>query len=156
VITTTLHGKLQNFVIMQISGITLFIIAANLTGALSRRFGAKTLIMGGTLLSTAGGVLMCIYAIDGGSNVVWVTLIFLPLNMGLGLRGPPGFHAALVATEGDDARGSAIILVAILLTTAAGTAATAPFIVQGLVSIAAPAAIFSIAAVLTLLSARPV
>jgi len=156
VFTMTLNGRLKNFVVMQICGITLFIIAANITGALSRRFGAHAMILGGTLLSALGGVLMFIYAIAGGGDVVWVTVIFLPLNMGLGLRGPPGFHAALIATEGDDARGSAIILVAILLTAAAGTAAAAPFIAQGLVSIAAPAAIFSIAAVLALASARPV
>ncbi len=156
VITLALHGKLTNFVVMQICGITLFIIAANVTGALSRRCGAPAMIMGGTLLSALGGVLMLIYAIAGGSNVLWVTVIFLPLNMGLGLRGPPGFHAALMATGGDDSRGSAIILVSILLITAVGTAAVAPFIARGLVSIAAPAAIFSIAAVLALASTRSV
>jgi MFS transporter, DHA1 family, multidrug resistance protein len=153
VITTALHGKLQNFIVMQISGITLFIVAANLTGRLSSRFGGKGLIMAGTLLSAAGGVIMFIYAIAGGQNIVLMTMIFLPLNMGLGLRGPPGFHAALVASGGDDARGAAVILVAILLSTAAGTAAAAPFIVHGLVSIAAPAAIFSVAALLTLAAA---
>lgn len=156
VITMTLHGKLQNFVIMQMCGITLFVMAANMTGALSRRFGGKTVILGGTLLSALGGVLMFIYALAGGSDVVAVTWIFLPLNMGLGLRGPPGFHAALVAAAGDDARGSAIILVSILLATAAGTAGVAPFISLGLVSIAAPAAIFSIAAVLAFASTRAV
>jgi hypothetical protein len=114
------------------------------------------MIMGGTLISAIGGMAMFIYAIAGGDRIVVATIIFLPLNMGLGLRGPPGFHAALLATGGDDARGAAVILVAILLATAAGTAAAAPFIVQGLISIAAPAAIFSIAAVLTLASTRPV
>jgi len=150
VITTALHGKLQNFVVMQVCGIALFILAANLTGALSRRFGAHRMILGGTLLSAAGGLTMLVYALAGGSNVVLVTLIFLPVNMGLGLRGPPGFHAALIAAGGDDARGVAVILVAILLTTAAATAAAAPFIVRGLVSIALPAAILSIVAVLLL------
>jgi DHA1 family bicyclomycin/chloramphenicol resistance-like MFS transporter len=153
VITATLHGKLQDFVVMQICGITLFILAANLSGALANRFGGSAIIMGGTLLSAVGGVLMFVYAMAGGSSMAVVTVIFLPLNMGLGLRGPPGFHAALLATGGDDARGAALILVAILLTTAAGTAAVAPFIVHGLVSIAAPAAIFSITAVLTLAAA---
>jgi MFS family permease len=152
VITTALHGTLQNFVMMQICGISLFILAANLTGALSRRFGAQTLILSGTLLSAFGGVTMCVYALAGGGNIGWVTLIFLPFNMGLGLRGPPGFHAALLASQGDDARGAAVIFVAILLTTAAGTAAAAPFIVHGLTSIAVPAALLSVVAVLLLAS----
>jgi MFS transporter, DHA1 family, multidrug resistance protein len=157
VITTTLHGKLQDFVVMQICGITLFILAANFTGALSNRFGGRAMIMGGTVLSAVGGVLMLIYASAGGSSMAVITLIFLPFNMGLGLRGPPGFHAALLASGGDDARGAALILVAILLTTAAGTAAVAPFITHGLVAIAAPAALFSIAAIVTLIpSSRPV
>jgi MFS transporter, DHA1 family, multidrug resistance protein len=155
VITTALHGKLQNFIVMQVCGITLFIVAANLTGRLSNRFGGTAMIMAGTLLSAAGGFIMFVYAIAGGENIALMTLIFLPLNMGLGLRGPPGFHAALVASGGDDARGAAVILVAILLSTAAGTAAAAPFIVHGLVSIAVPAAIFSVAAVLTLAVAAP-
>jgi MFS family permease len=156
VITTALHGKLQNFVVMQVCGIALFILAANLTGALSRHFGARRMILGGTLLSAAGGLTMLVYALAGGRNVVLVTLIFLPFNMGLGLRGPPGFHAALLAAGGDDARGAAVLFVAILLTTAAATAAAAPFIEHGLVSIAVPAATLSVAALLIHRSTRPV
>jgi hypothetical protein len=141
---------------MQVCGIALFILAANLTGALSRHFGARRMILGGTLLSAAGGLTMLVYALAGGRNVVLVTLIFLPFNMGLGLRGPPGFHAALLAAGGDDARGAAVLFVAILLTTAAATAAAAPFIEHGLVSIAVPAATLSVAALLIHRSTRPV
>jgi MFS transporter, DHA1 family, multidrug resistance protein len=155
VITTALHGTLHNFIVLQLSGISLFIIAANLAGALSRRFGAQAMIMGGTLLSAASGATMFAYAAAGGDNIIAVTLMFVPLNIGLGLRGPPGFHAALLATDGDNSRGAAVVTVAILLTTSLGTAATAPFIAHGLISIAAPAAILSFAAVLILVISRP-
>jgi DHA1 family bicyclomycin/chloramphenicol resistance-like MFS transporter len=150
VITTTLGGTLRNFIVLQVAGISLFIVCANLAGALSRRFGARTMIMGGTALVAAGAVVLFAYAAAGGGNIIVVTVIFLSLNVGLGLRGPPGFHAALVAADGDDARGAALVAVAILAATALGTAAAAPFISQGLLSITAAAAILSVAAVLLL------
>jgi hypothetical protein len=93
---------------------------------------------------------MFTYAFVGNGNITTVTILFLLFNFGFGLRGPPAFHAALVASEGDDARASAVVTVAILLTTALGTAAAAPFIGYGLVSIAAPATFLSLSAVLTL------
>jgi len=63
------------------------------------------------------------------------------LNVGLALRGPAGFHRAIVAAKGDDARGAAIVIVAILLITSLGTAAVAPFIAHGLPALAAGAAL---------------
>jgi len=78
----------------------------------------------------------------------------VPLNVGLGLRGPPGFHRAVVAARGDDARGAALVVVAILGSTAAGTAIVAPFITHGLVPIAL-AAFVSSAAALALLRWLP-
>ena len=150
VITKTLGGTLHDFIVLQVSGIASFILAANSTGALSRRFGTTTMIMSGALLSALGATAMLAYAIVGEGNVTTVTCIFLLFNFGFGLRGPTGFHAALVASDGDDTRGAAIVTVAILLITAVGTAAVAPFITYGLVSIAAPAAVLSIAAALTL------
>ena len=65
-----------------------------------------------------------------------VTLLFIPFNIGLGLRGPTGFHGAVVAASGDDARGAAIVVVAILVVAAAGTAVVAPFITFGLLPMA--------------------
>jgi len=155
VITTALHGTLRDFIFLQMSGISVFIIAANLAGTLSSRFGAATMIMSGTILSAVSGATMFAYAAAGGGNIIAVIAIFVPLNMGLGLRGPPGFHAALLATDGDDSRGAAVVVIAILLTTALGTAAAAPFITHGLIAIAAAAALLSFAAVLTLVIGSP-
>ncbi|MDQ0474250.1 MFS transporter [Labrys wisconsinensis] len=153
VITTSLGGSLGDFIVMQMSGIALFVLAANLTGRIVPRVGAGRVILAGTLVSALGGTAMLAYALAGGGDIAVVIAIFLLLNLGLGLRGPPGFHAAIVAAEGDDARGAALVVVAILLATALGTAAVAPFIAGGLVSIAAGAAVLSVSAVLLL--ARP-
>lgn len=49
---------------------------------------------------------MLVYALAGGSDITVVWLLFLPFNMGIGFRGPPGFYRALQASGGDDARAS--------------------------------------------------
>ncbi|AWC24785.1 hypothetical protein CO731_04276 [Aminobacter sp. MSH1] len=133
---------------MQITGIATFIVAANWTGRLTGRFGAERMIWFGTGLSALGGVAMLAYALMGGANTLVVTALFVPFNLGLGFRGPPGFHRAVVASQGDDARGAALVVVAILGTTAAGTAAVAPFITLGLLPLAIAAAALVVAALL--------
>ena len=86
----------------------------------------------GTALASAGAVPMLAYAPFGGTSPMAVTALFVPVNIGLGLRGPPGFYRALLAAHGDDARGSAIVILAIMAATATGTAVVAPFIEHGL------------------------
>jgi MFS family permease len=132
VFVATLGATLNDFIVMQITGITTFIVAANLTGRLARRLGAERLIWGGSALSAAGAAALFTYALLGGGDTWVVTLLFVPVNLGLGLRGPPGFHRAVLAARGDDARGAALVVVAILASTAAGTALVAPFITHGL------------------------
>ncbi|MDA0978360.1 MAG: MFS transporter, partial [Proteobacteria bacterium] len=73
------------------------------------------------------------------------------VNLGLGFRGPPGFYRALLASGDNDARGSAIVILATFTITAAGTAALAPFITLGLLPLAAMASAICIASVATLL-----
>lgn len=150
VFTMAMGGSIGDFIAMQISGIACFVVASNLAGTLARRFGAERMILTGNAISAAGGVAMLGYALAGGVNTVSVTAIFLLFNVGLGLRGPPGFHRAVVAARGDDARGAALVIVAILLITSLGTACVAPFIERGLVPLSAGAALIAVAGVLLL------
>lgn len=136
VFVASLGASLSDFIVMQIAGIATFIVAANAAGRLSQRFGAERLITGGTALSLAGAAALLLYALLGGRDTRVVAVLFVPLNLGLGLRGPAGFHRAVVAARGDDARGAALVVVALLVTTATGTALVAPFITHGLVPIA--------------------
>lgn len=152
----SMGGTMGDFVLMQMLGVAVFATTANLAGRLAGRYGAATLIWRGTLLTAAATLAILSYAVLGGGDIWVVIVLFLGLNAGFGLRGPPGFHAAIVAAK-DDARGAALVVVAILVAAALGTAVVAPFIGQGLVAIASGAAAFSCAAVimLTFMPASP-
>jgi MFS family permease len=155
VMTSVLSGTLTDFIVMQLSGIGCFIVASNLTGFLVRRFGAETMIWSGTLMTACGGLVMSVYAMCAGRNLRMVTAIFLSINIGLALRGPPGFHRAMIAS-GDNTRGTALTVMAILLTVSAGTAAVAPFISHGLVPLSLGATLLAIASAILLHVLPPV
>lgn len=151
VLVRSLGGDLGDFVVMQMSGIATFILAANAAGRLAARFGAEPMITFGTWLAAIGIAAMLAYALAGGTDPLIVAALFVPINLGLGLRGPPGFYRAVVAGSGDDARGSALVILFIMIATAGGTAIVAPFIEQGLVPLAAAAAALEAAAVACLI-----
>ena len=138
--------SLSDFVVMQVCGIATFIAFATSAGKLVTRFGAERLILAGTTVCAASAGAMLAYAFLGGRHPLVVTALFMPFGMGLGMRGPPGFFRAVLASQGDDARGSALVIFAVLLATAAGTAVAAPFIESGLVPIAAAAFVMELAA----------
>lgn len=157
VITRTMAGTLDDFIVMQIAGITFFIAGASSAGRLSQRFGGERMISVGSSVSCAGACLIAGYAAFGGNDPAWLAGLFVPMNFGLGLRGPPGFYAAIVAADGDDARASALLILLVLLITAAGTVLAAPLLLTGLLPLAAIAALISAASLLclALLPRRP-
>ncbi|HWK15630.1 MAG TPA: MFS transporter [Rhizobiaceae bacterium] len=155
VFVNALGGTMADFVTMQLIGIGTFVVAANLAGRLANRYGAERMVMFGTLVAAAGTLLLLAYALAGGTTPLAVAALFVPVNVGLGLRGPAGFHCAILAARGDDARGAALVIVAILLTTALGTAAVAPFIAQGLLPLTIGAAAPAVTAVILLVTLPP-
>ena len=155
VFVNALGGTMADFVTMQLIGIGTFVVAANLAGRLANRYGAERMVMFGTLVAAAGTLLLLAYALAGGTTPLAVAALFVPVNVGLGLRGPAGFHRAILAARGDDARGAALVIVAILLTTALGTAAVAPFIAQGLLPLTIGAAAPAVTAVILLVTLPP-
>lgn len=155
VITGPLGGTIHDYVGLQVGGIAFFILGANLAGRLAARHGAERMILIGTAISAAGGLAILAFALSGGRDTLWLTLLFVPMNLGLGLRGPPGFYRAVLAAQGDDARGAALVILGILLTAAGGTALVAPWITEGLVPLGLAVAVILLAGLACLLRLPP-
>ena len=150
VITNSMGGELIDFNIMQIIGISLFIISANLSDRLVTRFGSDTMILFGSILSAFGCLSILLFAFIGNNDprVLWA--LFIPVNLGLGLRGPPGFYQAVIAAGDNDSRGAALLILFILGFAAIGTALVAPFISLGLLPLSIVAAIITTSSVVIL------
>lgn len=150
VIVGSLGGSLGDFIVLQLSGISTFIVAANLAGGFASRVGPERLIAAGSALSAGGAGALLAYALGGGEDPGWLAALFVPMNLGLGLRGPPGFFRAVLAARDDDARGAALMMLLVLLTTAAGTTLVAPFITAGLVPLTLTATVVSLCSLVLL------
>jgi DHA1 family bicyclomycin/chloramphenicol resistance-like MFS transporter len=146
VFVRVLGGTVNDFITMQVLGIPTFIVAANLSGRVVARYGAEGVITAGTCLATGALAQLC-YALAGGSSTLVITVLLLPVNIGLGLRGPPGFYRAVLAAHSDDARGSALVVLFILGVTAGGTALGSPWIESGTVPLAALTLLLELAAI---------
>jgi len=134
--TKALGLSLNAFIIMQVTGIAFFILASNLAGRLADKFGPERMILTGSAVSALGLIGLAAFGFSGGTDATVITALFVPVNFGLGLRGPPGFFRAILASDGDDARGAALVILFILATTATGTAIAAPFVTDGLAPLA--------------------
>ncbi|GAA5542290.1 MULTISPECIES: MFS transporter [Brucella] len=148
-----LGASLTDFIIMQAAGIAAFMIAANLSSRALAKWGTETVLWAGSWLALGSAVGILGLAFIGRTEPWTVTLLFIPFNIGLGLRGPAGFYRAVIAAHGDDARGAAIVVVAILVSAAAGTGLVAPFITEGLLPVGATAVAMVLVAMLLLRAA---
>ncbi len=136
VIVDTMGGTLNDFIIMQIINVGGFIVAANLTARIAERFGTETVILFGTVLGAVSALALLTYGLAGGTNTLMLPLLFMPMAVGLGLRGPIGFYRGIVAAGSNNARGAALIVFFIFMMTTLGTLAAAPFITRGLSALA--------------------
>jgi DHA1 family bicyclomycin/chloramphenicol resistance-like MFS transporter len=152
VITITMNGSLADFVTMQIIGISLFIVATNTAHAVVARFGTEITILSGSALAACGSIAVLVYGLIDGSNPKMLWLLFAFVNLGLGIRSPPGFYQAVVAAGDNDSRGAAVVILLVFLTTAVGTALVAPMITGGLVPLAAMGCGVSVCSVIVLLT----
>ncbi|EIZ80645.1 major facilitator family transporter [Novosphingobium sp. Rr 2-17] len=150
VIVRVFGGSLTQFVAMQLTGIAVFMVAANLAPRAVAQFGAEKVITLGTWLAAAGAAAQFVYALTDGTSMVAISVMMVPVNAGLGLRGPAGFFRAIVASRGDDARGSALVILGILGSVTLGTALVSPWIEYGSAPIAGAALAFHLVAVLSL------
>lgn len=143
VIIRSMGGDLSDFVTMQVIGISLFILSANSTHWFVDRYGRDQIIFFGSFLTALGCFSVLVYGLSAFDDPRALWLLFIPINLGLGLRGPPGFHQAVVAAGDNDARGAAVLILAILGVAAIGTSIAAAFIQGGLAPLALVAFLFA-------------
>ncbi|HWV61003.1 MAG TPA: MFS transporter [Sphingopyxis sp.] len=136
VFVRVMDGSITDFIILQMSAIATFIVAANLSGRLAVRYGAERIILFGTALAASASTAQFLYALSGGASILMISMLAIPMSTGLGLRGPPGFFRAIVAARGDDARGGALVILGILGSASAGTALVSPWIELGMTPLA--------------------
>ena len=144
-------GDITDFIIMQVSGISTFIIAANLSSAVVERLGREQTIYAGSLMVVLACAALAVYGLLGGREPLVIWILFLPFNAGFGLRGPPGFYCALQASGGDDARAAALVILYVMLVTAGATALLAPWVTLGLLPAALAATVLAFVSLLLLL-----
>jgi len=130
-LTQSLGGSLKHFIAMQITGILTFMLAANSASTLAQRFGARRVSAFGGFLSTLALGALLAYAAAGGGALLPYLVLFVPVNLGLGFRGPLAFMAALDAAGGNDSRASALMLLTVMLLTGLGTLMAAPTLDDG-------------------------
>ena len=130
-LTQSLGGSLKHFIAMQITGILTFMVAANSASTLAQRFGARRVSTFGGFLSTLALGALLAYAAAGGGALLPYLVLFVPVNLGLGFRGPLAFMAALDAAGGNDSRASALMLLTVMLLTGLGTLMAAPTLDDG-------------------------
>ena len=146
-----LGGSLRDFILMQVAGVSTFFIASNSVGfILSKGVHPERLITLGTALSATAPILMIGYALSGFAHPIGVILLFIPFNMGLGFRGPSGFMRAIIAADGQDDRGSSLVILFIFAIASGGTALLAPVIEHGLLNVAIATALIELIALILL------
>lgn len=151
VITASMGGDLPDFIIMQMLGIAFFVIAANMTGTFTRWWGPERTILVGSSISAAGCIAIWLLALLQQHTIHLLWFFFLFVNLGLGIRGPVGFYQALLASGDNDSRGSALIILLVMVLAATGTGLVAPFIENGLSPVSMVATSLAVVSVLLLI-----
>ncbi len=156
IIVETMNGTIDDFITMQMVGVSTFIIAANMASSLARRFGTETMIMIGTIVCVLSTFILLGYALWGPNDPAHLAALFWVFNTGVGLRAGPGFVFALKAADGDDDRASALIILSITGFAAIATALVAPFIQVGLIALTVTTCLIVFAALVLMLMIPPI
>lgn len=119
------------FAVAQVCGVAAFMATASQSGRLSARLGPGRAIQAGALghVLLCGGFLALLWAVEAvglpALLVFWMAFCGL-----LGLRGPAAFSEALAVPVAQMGRASALLVLLLLVCSAAATQAVAPFLQQ--------------------------
>jgi MFS transporter, DHA1 family, multidrug resistance protein len=146
-IVSHMGGGPTEYVYCQIMWVGVFLLAANATGRLTRRFDADTLIWQANYIQVVSAAGLLIYALMTDTpHWLGFGLAGVPYCIGLGMRGGAGFSRAIDAVPAYGARASSLIIFFSMALAGLATGAIAPFIEQGVWSAGAIMLIMSLAA----------
>lgn len=154
-IVNSMGGSIGDFIVLQIAGVTTFIVCSNGIGLVIKQLGIERLISIGTISALLGAVGLTLYALAGGNQPLLLIPFWLLINGGLGVRGGSGFVKALAAAPGNDARASAMMILLMTVVAAGATAVLAPFLNGGLIVVGAALVVLLVPALLLLVLIPP-
>lgn len=116
-----------HFAILQVVGVAAFMILASQSGSISARIGAPRAVQLGAFIQLGASVVML--ALDRLVDLSFAALatFWFVFCAALAIRGPAAFSEALKLPASQLGRGSAIMVLVILLAGAIGTQLVAPF-----------------------------
>jgi DHA1 family bicyclomycin/chloramphenicol resistance-like MFS transporter len=117
----------RHFAILQVVGVAAFMILASQSGRISARIGAARAVQFGAFVQLVASVAML--ALDRLVDVSFVAIavFWFVFCAALAVRGPSAFSEALKLPASQLGRGSAIMVLLILIAGAVGTQLVAPF-----------------------------
>ncbi|BDA80025.1 MFS transporter [Leptospira kobayashii] len=135
-IVTYKKGVIESFILLQIISVAMFFTFAQISSYFVRKFGPEKVILIGTVFASLSSVLFLFGALFRLDDPIYLVCYFIPINIGLGLRGGAGFVNALIAARDNDARGSAFMILAVTVLSGGITGILSPFLQWGLGPIA--------------------
>src|SRR4029079_3071172 len=102
-------GTIGDFILLQVIGVSTFILSANSSSLIATRFGSERIVRVGTGRAVLSSLGFLLFALAGGGSPKLLIPLWIPMNIGMGLRGPTGYVAAIAAAGRNDARGAALI-----------------------------------------------
>ncbi|NKB43187.1 MAG: MFS transporter [Alphaproteobacteria bacterium] len=137
-LVTHLGHTTTAFIVMQATLILSFVIVANLAGKLTDHFGIDRVILAGAVFQMISGVAflaVVVFRTDWLGPVSF-TLTMLPMAIGLGFRGGPGFARAMAFCGKHTGSAGGLMMFTAMGMSAVGTQIVAPYLVDGAFALA--------------------
>jgi MFS transporter, DHA1 family, multidrug resistance protein len=157
-LVTYLGHSTMAFVGMQASLIIAFVIVANLAGKLTDRFGIDRVIVTGAISQMISGILFLglVVLMPDSLSAASLTACMLPMAIGLGFRGGPGFARAMTFCGKHTGSAGGLMMFTAMGMSALGTQIVAPYLVEGPFAVALAVIVLCTASLLLLPNAmRP-
>lgn len=132
-LVTFLGNTMTAFVVMQATLIVGFVLVANTAGMLTDRFGIDRIITIGAVLQFLSGILFLALVLfrPEWMSATTFTLAMLPMAIGLGFRGGPGFAKAMAYCGKHTGSAGGLMMFTAMGLSAIGTQFVAPSLVDG-------------------------